>query len=388
MKFIICIFLFSSIASAAHLPQSWINDGEQQKNTLSSHQELNATDDYLTSVLAIQEKVLMAREEKALHGFKFSQYITDFSVSKSGLFALSALKATTAVELKWKKANLQKMNEVVADLEVLDDSPEALALTASEVAALAVASGKIEASPALITNIEGVLHKVKFMMEQMEHEDFHGWRLAALRLDLSIGASGQVWTFAKAGASVRLRLDWKKIKKVSNNKMMLNNKTSNFVNKILYDFNQVYQAQDLGGFEVKMINVGVGLSRKGGLMGLASTKLGIMGYLRFVPIPAALNLPAIIDSNSALATEDIEYVSDEALENKSVNHLFVPRNKWRAGLMKGLTMAKFFAGSADRFQNRWQVTEIKTVFELTQSGFLGLASTSATGAIETELVRK
>lgn len=389
MKYLFLFLLFSGIASAAQLPLNWVNEGDGRKNTSNTLQELAATDNYLNSVLGIQEKVLMGKEDKSASGFKFSQYVTDFSVSKSGLFGLSALKATTAVEVKWMKVSTnQKTVEVIADVEVVDDSAEALAMTAQELEALALATGKVEASPVLKTNIENVLHEVKFMMDQTNHSEFPGWKLAALRVDLSIGANGKVWTFAKAGASVRLRLDWKKIAKQSNNKMMMTNKTSNFINKILYDFNQIYQADELAGFKVKMINVGVGLSRKGGFLGLASTKLGITGFLRFVPIPATKSLPLVVESNSALATEDIEHVSNEVSQNKGMNFSFVPRNKWRAGLQKGFAMAKFFAGSADRFQNRWQVTEIKTVFELNKSGFLGLASTTATGAIETELVRK
>lgn len=381
------LLIVSGLASAASLPQSWVSEGEGRKS-LSSFKELNETQEYLSSVLSIQEKVLLGREEKSLGGFKFSTYVTDFSVSKSGLFGLSALKATTAVELKWKNVQTQIIPEAVADMEVLDDSAETLAATASELEAKIVATGKVASSPALKSNIESVLNKAKLMMDQMEHRDVPGWKLAAFRLDLSIGANGQVWTFAKTGASVRLRLDWKKIKRKQNNKLMANNKTGGLVDKILYDFSQVYQSQDLLGFKVKMVNVGVGLSRKGGLLGLASTKLGIVGFLRFVPVTTTQSLPALADNTSALATEDMEYVADEISENKSMNNIFVPRKKWRAGLEKGFAMAKYFASSAERFQNRWQVTEVKTVLELTKSGFLGLASTSVTGAIETELVRK
>lgn len=390
MKFIIFFLLLAPMSFAAHLPQSWVNEHKHKSFSASTLKDLNDTHNFLDSVLNVQEKVLMGREEKSPNGFKFSQYVTDFSLSKSGLFGLSALKATTAVELKWKRASLQKMKDFSSELEVVDDSKEALRVTASQVEALAVSTGKVEASAALKTNIEEVLSKVKAMMEQMDHMDFPGWQLTSMRLDLSIGANGQVWTFAKAGASVRVRLDWKKIRNGSNKTAMMKNMNSSFINKILYDFNEIYKEQNLAGFKVKMVNVGVGLSLKGSFLGLSSTKAGIIGYLRFVPVPVNNKMALkIIDVNSDLATEGIEYLADSELEaSKNMNLTFLPRNKWKAGLLKGLMMAKFFAGSADRFQNIWQVSEIKTVFELSKSGFLGLASTSATGTLETELVRK
>lgn len=391
MKYLIFLLLYTHIASAASLPSNWVSETSQKSSPESASKNLAETYNYIDSVLGIQEKVLLGREDKTSNGFKFTHYVTEFSLSKSGLFGLSALKATTAVEVKWSRSSLAKMKtlEVVSDLEVTDDSVEALALTATQLEALALSTGKVDPSPVLRNNIEVALNRVKTMTEQMDHIDFPGWKLASLRLDLSIGANGQVWTFANAGATVRLRLDWKKIKTSSGNKGLVKNHAASFINKILYDFNQVYKEQDLAGFKVKMVNVGVGLSRKGGFLGLSSTKMGIMGYLRFVPVPSSHKTAVpVIEADSAIATDDIEYLSEEEESLKSFGPLTLKRSKWRAGLVKGLEMAKFFAGSASRFQNNWQVNEIKTVFELTKNGFLGLAASSATGAIETELVRK
>lgn len=395
MKFLIGLLFLSQMSMAATVPMSWVNEqaAGQKSSAAATAKSLIETREYLDTVLDVQEKVLMSREEKNVGGFKFSHYITDFSVSKQGLFGLSALKAQSTVWVKWQKVEVPAaepapVNNVVA---IEDDSEAALDLTAGQIEELAVSSGKVGYSRRLRRNIRNSLGQVKTMMNQVELVRFPSFELSGMWLDLSFGANGKVWLFANAGALVRVRIDWKKVNKAPANNALtaVNSKNSNFVNKVLFDLNEVYAKQDVGGFKLNMVNVGVGMSQGFGFFGLGKSKAGFMGYLRFRPVAKTAEAPVtpVVTVDSAIATEGIEYVGEEAQGPEAMN-VSIPRAKFREGLVKGLNMAKFFAGSTQRFEKKWKVTELKPIFEVTKSGFLGLASTSATGVIELELVRK
>lgn len=392
MKFLFGMIFITQISMASTVPLSWVSEeaATQKSSAVATAKSLMETREYLDTVLGVQEKVLMSREDKNLGGFKFSHYITDFSVSRQGIFGLSAMKAQSSVWVKWQKvevpaAEAAAVNNVVA---IEDDSDAALDMTAEQIQELAVSSGKVGYSRKMRRNIRNSLGQIKSMMGQVELVNFPSFELAGMWLDLSFGANGKVWLFANAGAVVRVRIDWKKVSKAPATQALtgVNSKTSNFVNKVLFDLNEVYAKADVGGFKLNMVNVGVGMSQGRGFFGLGKSKVGFVGYLRFRPVPKpALDVP-VVAADSSIATEGIEYVGEE-VQSEEVN-VSIPRAKFKEGLVKGLNMAKFFAASAQRFEKRWKVTELKPIFEVTKSGFLGLANTSSTGVIELELVRK
>lgn len=386
MKFFLSLFFVIHSAYASTLPVDWIVESHEKKGPPVTSVQLQGARNFLEKVLSIQEKVLLSKEDKQVQGFRFSHYITDFSVSKSGLFGLSSLKGRSAVEFGWKKKNDSKGLAEEAQVEIEGDSPRSLKLSADQIEEIAVSTGKVKSSPLLRQNIETSLMEARTIMSEVNVMDFPGWKLGGLRLDLNIGANGRVWFFSKVGAVVRIRINWKRTKVTAHGKAVapVNGNTNRFVSKVLYDLDKIYSGGSIAGFKVKVVNIGVGVTQKGSVLGLfGSASAGFIGHLRFEPVKKSLPDTTPM-TDSSLPTEDIEYVGNEE-SGKGMNFLFIPRNKWRDGLRKSLRLATFFASSASRFNGKWQITDMKTEFELTKSGFLGLASTSANSIIALEL---
>lgn len=378
--------LVSSSVMAAYVPTQWIEDNKNNKN---SSQEEVMFEKELGFIFDQQLQGLEENEDnsKALpYGFQFSHYVTDFSVSKSGLFGFSAYKAKSALEVKWsKKKNkaLEKQSEENV-ISFSGTSDEDFSQLSKRVISVAKASGKIKNHKNLESQVNKTVKRLKYVIQSTENKTFTNWDLKGMRVELTFSATGKVLWIASATGSLRIRLEWKKkkIEKLAHTKRRVY--ISNVTNMLLYDLDKILPQKNLGEFKVKGVNVGVGVSYKGGILGIASAKTGFIGFLSFKPVKNK-----IVDSNisNEIAEGDIPVITDESNEKVFGRFKRFSRNRFRNGLRRSLGTVKSFSRAAARSGKNWEVNSLKAVFDLSRSGFLGLSRVSGKSVIEIELKR-
>lgn len=342
-------------------------------------------------ILSAQGKALdsfVAKEDqKSLpNRFVLKELITDFGVTKQGLFGISAVKSNRSVEVKWKK--VKTLPEKVEDQEskfVVEESTS-LDEISSSVTKLALASGKVKAHPQLEASIKKSLTQVSDQLESIELTSYNGWKLDGLRLDLNFGAEGQLSFLNFAGAKFRVRLEWKLKEKKLQNKMVRFNEQTAFVSKVLYELGSVADKIRIPGFTNTRILIGTGMNNKRSF-GLWKYSAGFVGGLVFVPRPKDKaiepSLPAsVINQNFTMGG-----VEDE--ENKGLfRRVSFTRVAFSKGIMQSLeTAARFAEKASQRKATHWMVAEIKTASDISKTGIFGLSTVSANGVIEMDYKR-
>lgn len=386
-KIILITFLFvSKFTIAATIPSHWLGEINKNKNTIN--EELKFEKD-LCSIFNSQLHALDSNTEEKLKrkslpfGFNFSHYVTDFSVSRSGLFGFSAYKAKSALEVKYaKKTNshnktLEETNHLIFNGTSDDDFIE----LSEKVVEIALASGKIKNESVLENQVNKTIQNLKYIIQSTDNKEFKNWDLAGMRVELSFAASGKILWIASATPSVRIRLEWKKVKRNNENNHKNTVYISNIANMLLYDLDRELTDKSFPGFGVKKVNVGVGISYKGGFLGLAKAKAAFVGFLSFIPVKKNTDEQTLTNE---IINGDIPVITDQ-INEKGFRRF--SRSLFRNGLRRSLSTVKSFATAANQKSNYWEVQGLKAVFDLSKKGFLGLSSVSGKSVIEVELKR-
>lgn len=332
------------------------------------------------SIVDAQAKALDQMDSETMpNGFKLTEMITDLAVSKTGLLGLAALKSNNGVEIKWKKVNRPSMiedNEV--DIVVHPDISE-LELTnlSASIYKIAEISGKVKTSPFLRSYIEDSLREVHQNIQNIEVTRFKNWKASGLRFDLNFGANGQLWFVARAGVTLRIRMEWKLIDNSNLTPPALLRTESRFVLKILDALSRSLETVTLRNFNPARICIGVGASYKRGFFGLWKYSAGFIGWLSFTPVQNLSFNKSIQTLPLGIASETFKYGSAE-----------IPHMQFVDGMRKSLETAAFFADNADTTASQlWQIAEIKTVNDVSYKGFFGLSDFATRGIVEIDFKR-
>lgn len=365
MKTILIFFVLMSTASArVQLAADWV--------TPEKSVHLNEASKDLSEILTAEAEALDSFSVPNLvspglpGGFEMKEMVTDIGVSKKGLLGLSSVKANTGVEIKWKKKAVNAFigaEESDADVVIEDITEAELPVLAESLAQIVEKSGKIRKTRNLRGNILSALEKVHNQLRHIQLTEGQKLKLSGLRLDLNFGASGRVWFVAKAGAALRLRMEWKIKKKPLNEGLVMTRQTQ-MIAKMLSDLDAAVEKVSFSDFQLKKVSVGVGLSQKKKLFGLWKYKAGFMGFLIFVPSSGPkLSAPATVSPE------------------------FMPSN-FSSGIEKSLHTASFFMEHAREAKSTfWYVAEVKAVFGISHSGFFGLSDVTSKGLIEIDFKR-
>lgn len=394
MRFaIVLLAIGQALASTYIMPNDWIVDGENSKSITADASEFEK---YYEQILDTQGKALdqisLEENSKGLFAFQMNEMKTNLSVSRSGIFGLSAYKAKKALEITWKKRAIDK-NYSSENEHIITVPAEAtemdLKKVSDEIVAIARSSKKIKNLKRLEDNINRTLNRTNSVIKNFHLTHYGAWALDSLRLDLNLGVDGSVWVFTKFGIKVRVRLEWSlKKMKVDSLKVATSNAQSKFVSKVLADLDKAVSGQRRSGFKIKKVNVGIGMSHKGGFFGMWKSSYGFLGFLRFVPV----RTKAIDQVNLALIPENDDYSvgeNSESSEKGLISRIFLRRKSFRTGMTKTMQTTEFFANAANKPRSQqWYVAELKTISSVTRSGFFGLSSVSTDGVVEVELKRK
>ena len=391
MKFFILLMLATQ-AYGASLSKDWTNEnlaGQKSYETLVEKDFSNL----LEAQAEILDEMENANEKKSLpFGFKMNAMITDLAISKSGLIGFSALKANNGVEIKWqrKKKELIEQSEKGVDL-ILDEeaTPADVTKLSSVIAKMAMNSGKVSHSGKLENEINRALTDIQQQLSQIHVTQYGDWEASGLRFDLNFSASGQVWYFTKLGAAFRVRMEWKlKRKKLFDAKMASVNGPTKFVVKAMAELNEGLKKFEVMGFTPKKISLGVGGSYKGSLFGIWKYSTGFVGYLAFSPVKNKNKIDEPILPQELL-NEDFYMGGFEEDEKLVFFRRALKRESFSRGLQKSLNTAAFFAENALKQKSRhWQVSEVKTINDISKTGFFGVSNLTAKGVVEIDFKRK
>lgn len=391
-KFIFLILLSSQAFAEMTLAPAWINE-TATKNTSA---QVGAAFD---AILDAQGRALDGMEtgasQKALpFGFRLTELTTDLGATKQGLFGISALRSYNGVEIKWKKVQprLALDESEAVDIVVDEDTTEEglTGLTDSIVKVVEV-SGKVKDLVKLRTNVRSALETVHDQVRNIDVTTHQHWRARSLRLDLNFGVSGQVWFFARAGVTMRLRMEWNlKERALLQLQDAVANPQTKFVVKTLVELNQALEKVQVAGFEPKKVFIGVGASQRKQFFGLWRYNAGFVGWLGFVPV----TVKSLVNVEPPLSLTQEDFFigeGEEPTDNKGwwpFRRHRIPARTVQSGLEKSVRTAAFFAEHALASKaQKWRVTEIKTVNDISKSGFFGLADVSTRGVVEIDFKR-
>jgi hypothetical protein len=350
-------------------------------------------------IINAQEVALNRMDEESAaqllpFGFQMNEMVTDISVSKSGPMGISALKSNTAVEIKWRRNNLDA-EEDAADYVVEAESTEKdIAQLADSIVNVVKISGKVKNDSVLRTNVVHALNTVREQMMSFEVTRLQQWKANVLRLDLNFSTHGEVWFIARAGVALRLRMEWKlKERTLKNADSTMINPQTRFVVKTLSGLNQAVEKVPLKGFEVKKIMIGVGQSKARKFWGPWKYSAGMIGWLGFQQVTQPYkSIQAAVPIE--LLNEDFiigGFESSETTE-KGIwpwSRRRISRTSFQSGLEQSLRTAAFYAERAMLpKRGQWHVSEIKTKNDISHTGFFGLANVSTRGILEIDLRRK
>jgi len=303
-------------------------------------------------------------------GFRMNEMITDIAVSRTGLLGLSALKANSGVEIRWKRkthSDLSSDEKVDASFEG-DTSTDA---ATDVVVKLVLASGKVKVTPKVRKRIHQSLGQIKKLVDEADGSVPGNWDFKGARFDLNFAASGEVFFFAEAGPNLRLRMEWNHRK--GNTKG--HSQAARFIRKTMNVLNAVSPEIVLPGFTTRQLSIGVGTTYKGDF-GVWKYSSGFMGFLIFVP-----------NTSKSFYVPSEESFIIGGLDEKNLQVTSLSSERFVTGLRKSLRTASFFADASRSLFGSWTVSEIKTVNDISHTGLFGLADFTTRGALEIDFRR-
>ena len=258
-----------------------------------------------------------------------------------------------------------------------DDDELSLQMKIDDVTEYMVRNNKVNDASKLRENLDRVIRRGHEIFASIDSLETPNWKVGGYRLDLSITASGVVTPFTKVGENVRLWLEWTRPShKVA--AAPVNNKITRFVAKVLNDTEEATLKVNMPHFELANLSVALGEDLKAGLFGFGSSVFGFVGHVKFVKKPKATTVALATSDES---TTDEYPVIQDPTDAKSLPHFVsIPSRKVKQGIERSLKFAQFFAQKAERIEStHWELSSIREIATITQSGLFGLSTLSTKG---------
>lgn len=385
MKFIITLLVVFP-AFAGQVPSSWIRESGNK-----SVENLEGLTKSFSNILNLQEGALNQSQllSRNLPKQNFSSWSlkgqkTDLAISRSGLFGLSAVKGTSAVELSWKMKSTKEDVQIATKSDVLLDTrmneKQVLAAVRPFYKVLLKNNKKSEFKWRAKNFEDHVLryHRALKSISPLVHRQFVP---SKFRLDLTSSYSSPLFGISDLSGDMRVRLEWKiaRGKKGSTNQHHVEDRE--VVKNLLLDLGSALENVDTPkGYKLKTIGVGLGIS-KGNFLSFSNVKAGITGELFFTKTKKSM-----VDYIDGRENMNGLYRLETGKGNKILSSF--TRRKFRKGIKKSFSISKWFSKRLSRQQFRkWEVNKMKASFSLSNKGFLGLADTTSKSLVSFTFVK-
>lgn len=254
-------------------------------------------------------------------------FMTDLSLTGSGLIGMLAFKGTSTVRAFWRRQGpapgSTDFNKTASDKhsentstppEAVDDAsanaeptimvtdsstPQELVKQLEPAINAAVATGKIKDTPVLRKNLLEAAKDFQMIATSIPNTDEDlPWWVSRFRLDFMIDAAGRVEPVGMVGGEVRFRFEWHRIQRVtstaasfsaqktivpldlSEKQSKLRESLKDFVLTTAQDINAAFAEHTVFGFKAHQVRMGIGISVKGNI-GLIKGSAGVVGQIYF-----------------------------------------------------------------------------------------------------------
>jgi hypothetical protein len=254
-----------------------------------------------------------------------------------------------------------------------------------------VAAGKIKDTPELRQQLLDSAKEFQTVAKAIaETSTDRPWWVSRFRLDLMVDGSGKVTPAVKAGAEVRFRFEWHRIRKhlshaalpVTNEQKALSKNLENFVLAMSHDLESSFGDLKKKGFEAHTMRLGIGVSAKGNI-GVVKGAAGLVGQIYFtrnVDRPVVRRIESVSDEPIHVierhpSPEHLKFAEGQAIPFARMEDAMdevvykVDRANFRRGLKKAAKIADFFADRAAQAKSgSWKIYELRTAFDSSVSG--------------------
>ena len=430
--FLLVALLNFSDESKALMPKSWYQLSDvSEKSASSSSSWEKPSQDFDKEVMDLFEAqgdsydALLQESEyaldKSINNWELSVIRSQLALTAGGVLGVLALKGTVAAELRWFKKSFVKELKLRHDIPLNDAahatidtqmSDAAIEQVLISIADKAVATGRISNKELMLDGLKHKINETKKMLFRVPDTTIFPFSLHRLRLEIIFGSSGRVLPFMTAGGSIRIRLDWELLPTGSVNKFSshssfdedTNSSFEELVKAMSQDMNVLVAREPFGSkFRVKGFQIRIAQTASG-QVGVANAS-GSFGGMLFFRKNHSSN-----KSNQAFTSEDggafnlirvpkaleSSHEPSYILSDKFLTSSFqdrgkvisIDRNKFRQGLKKAEKIGSYFIGKANQVKNKnWELREIRTDYQLSLAGSVGLATIGGFGELRVEYTK-
>jgi hypothetical protein len=361
-------------------------------------------------------------------------FTTDLGISASGSIGVITIKGTPAVQAFWRRKLSSKFQaEQVSqpkELSTVDaneptsiqldagTSPQEMTKELEPAIRATIATGKVQDEERLRDELSRAALEFQRFVRVLEMSSDSDWWVSAFRVDFIVDLSGRV-SLGTFGGETRIRFDWKRLKRPKRSSSIgvlasshLEQSLQKFVQSVSEDVEEAAsEIPKSSPFQAYQFRVGLGINGKGDV-GFAKGSGSVLGHIYFsrdvkkpsvssssLPestMPSLQEYPLLEMSPSE---SHIEYAKATGLKfelSESGNRRHpvaatfrVPRAALKKGLKKAMRIGLFFAKQAElsssqqMHPSKWKIYELRTDFDMSIGGDLGLVS--ANGLFSTEI---
>ncbi len=438
--FLVLGMLFGFQAMSATVPQSWISDSDNISIEKSDEMDQleQSYDNILETKSDMIEDVAKGKVDQKRKWF-LQSIASELTIEKKGTLGVLALKGESVVTLLWQRTpesikKLQKelygTSSAVAE-KSLDDELESNGdvvkidsnTTKSEmerqvepIVEATFAAGKIKDKMKLRERLMAKLTEYQKVLSELDHApQYTPWWIYKFQFQLNVEASGNVLPFMDVGTEVRLRVEWYRIKRKTQDKSNgVISENAKVLMAMASDFSQMDELA-LGRnnekrFALDTIKVALGMSAKGKIV-VATVKGKVFGGVFFkrekvvdkgldtVDLPDTLPILGEVNGDNLKYAKDNNIKMDPIDKNGDISETiyYASRDKFRKGIKKAKKKAQFWSRGALKRQEKrraqgkeihFDLNVIELELELYLGGGIGVATVEGIAELELFFVRK
>jgi hypothetical protein len=421
-KSIIQLFIINLLAlnfSYAKVPSSWVDLPEeshfnksmdQSDHNLEQPGEDNDIKGSILEIVNFNNQILRQVSPdittSSNKGWQVDGLKTSIGITSSYLLGLISVKGTPVIMLNWKRASNKEKetkkseDELVVDIgpELSDDDLKSMIRPVQEVITnLGIAKNNKK----LKRNFLKAARQFQKMTLAMQGHQSH-WSPSKLKLAISFDASGNIG-FGKSGGKVKVFFNYKR-KKINQRAYSLKNisKANKFIALLGHDLDQLIKTRAKEGrsdYKIDAFSFGLKMEASGSIV-LAKSKAQIMGYMTFKKRERDPHHKLIVSNERSYLTvsdhldeKKLDYAINKGIkfdiktteEDKNSVIYKIPREKFKEGLNKALSMANFFEKVVTEIPLNnlgWYIDSFMASFDLSLSGALYFVKVGGAGTVK------
>lgn len=449
--FLICLSICLTVACSKqsdvrheqNVPENWYaSDKPKTDNNKPSNDDLSAMTETVDAILAANAEALEAGDADA-QGFlsplavttepnkndkpkdwvpwRAEYFMTDLSITASGLIGVLTFKGTATNRLFWRKQGPPEHKTLTEEptpsvqeepnnepvIMVQEDSSGTEMVKQLEPAIhAAVSTGKIKDTPELRKNLMKAAEEFQAIASAIPstNEDLPWW-VSRFRLDFTVDAAGRVEPVGMVGGEAQFRFEWHRIKRskpstpsfsmLTERQITIRKSLQDFVVATATDLNDAFGDHVTAGFKAHQIRMGIGITVKGNI-GVVKGAAGLVGQIYFnrnvdrpkvrPPSTKAVDLAGpiyMIEHRPSAETLAFAAKNNIQFETQSKNDSSIfeeaiyklDRKVFRNGIFKAAKVSQFFAERAGKLTpGAWKVYELRSAFDGSIAGGLDVVT--------------